>query len=209
MVVLYILAAIVMLCVLLLFVRVRVRVIYETGELRVWVKYLFVKMELTGERGEEDEKKKAKADKKKVRVKKKKDDTSGEKQAARDYVDFAIGNLKEIFMIIKKIFRAFKKHLIIRQLDLDLEFSTGDAANTALTFGYINMAVCNFIAFIENNFNLKRNNINISPQFNEQSVKLSFKCEISVRPAFLLPPVFGGFRMFYKRFSGKKVQKAI
>ncbi len=175
MIALYIIAAIVLLFLLILFLRINV-VLINDGEMSVLLKLLFIKIKLAPKkkktpklsdfkikkfrkrRLKEEKKLRAKQKKKDKKSQKKaekesqKQETEEEKQSLKEKVGFGLDLVR---YVIAKAISKFGKHLRIEIRRLAITVSGDDPARVAVTYGYVCQAVAYIVELADNNLNTK------------------------------------------------------
>lgn len=171
----YILLAIIISLLILLFFTIRIAFWYNGKESSLTLQYLFIKVDLL----KWEKKRKAKSHKSKdIESEKEKESKDIEPQIkTKDILDY----LDKIFSAVKKEFLLFKKHVVFDKIYFSVAFSTGDAAKTAITYGAVCALVYNFFSCFYYNFKIKDKNITIAPFYTEPCFKTSCQCNISIR----------------------------
>lgn len=158
----------------------RIAVDYAEGAFSCVVSYLFFKLDLTGPL-----KKKEKLPKEPEKPKKEKEGKQKEpedKLQPQEILKLILNSLSNLYDCVRSIFLSLRKHLIFDVFRLSTDFSTGDAANTALCFGAMNALVYNFFAVFYYNFIIKEKNIVITPCFTDEPFfKAEFQTRIHIR----------------------------
>lgn len=179
MIFLYILLALIILVVSLLFLNLSF--VFELKEeFSFKVKVLFITLNaekianlLSSDKKDESVKQKTETLKKKH----KKKSPSGIIEALVDIVD-----------LIKAIFKEFLRYARLKVSFLDLKIATEDAANTALLYGAVSTAVYTAIEFLDNFITIKKSykKIAVYPDFAGTQTKVNLKIVISIKPIHVL-----------------------
>lgn len=131
---------------LVLFIWIKIKIIYVNNKLCVYLKILFLKFRLiSDEKKLQIDKKEKKTDKKK-NVKKKTE--KQEKKLSNGDIFILIKSFKNILNIILNY---FKKYFIIEIKKIYIKVASDDAAKTALMYGAISQSVEYIYAFLDNN----------------------------------------------------------
>ncbi len=100
--------------------------------------------------------------------------------------------------LFSSVLAGLKKHLIIETFDLKYTYGVGDAAATGVLYGVISSFVGIFVSFVSNNFKLKKKNVEIMPDFNNQKNKLQFRVVLNMRILFVFPLCMKFLKFIYK-----------
>jgi hypothetical protein len=101
----------------------------------------------------------------------------------------------------KKIFA----HLTIRDFLINICVSSGDAAKTAIAYGYVCSAVYPAVSVLFSNTNYNEYSVNISPDFSKGESSVEFNCKAKIKVIFLISAALYAFKGFIKM---KKKQAA-
>ncbi len=126
-------------------------------------------------------------------------------------------NLSDIFELIKLVVNSLSgplKRLLhrIRILNFKLEIICGgdDAAEIALNYGKINIAVGAALGYIDTYFTLKKPEIAIKADFNSEKTATVCSCTVKLRLFAVLAFIFaGGFRALKNYKGNEKAAKAV
>lgn len=195
---LIIFAVLLILCLLILFSSVFVKLDYESESedpFHYSIRFLFLVF------SDRKKKKKGKKDKEKSDKKgggKKKEDENKENKKKKKK------SVGEIFEIVKSLASAllkFCKHITIKNVEINLKEGTGDAAETAIAYGRNNALVHGALSLIKNGFTVKKEKICISPDFTEEKTKFGIRAEVKVRGLHVI--VFGirAFNVILKAYD--------
>lgn len=210
MIALKIILGIILFFVLLFSVKFTFYVEYR-DELKLDVRWLFIKLHILPskpltdeERAEKAAKKKAKEEKKKAKAAKKKENgaesTDKTKEEAKQtkkqdnmFLAFyknqgfsgVITLISDTVKAINGMFGGIFKHIVFHELKLWFNIGESDAAKTAISYG----KVCSFIfpamGLITNTCKVKDYGCTVEPDFNRNEKSASFKATVSVRPIFI------------------------
>lgn len=158
---LYIILGIVLLISAILAMRVGINILHE-DDLRIYLKILFVRIQLYPEKkGSARRNKKQKKDKKSAEVTLKPIDKAKTKPTILDKVNL----VKDVLTVL---FQAFPKHLHVKLAKLHISVATGDAAQTAILYGAVSGVVACIVELIDSFTKmdkLKRKAISVEPNF--------------------------------------------
>lgn len=184
MTVLKILGGVILFLLLLGAVRLGGRVEYSADGVRVWIRFgQFHFSVFPAKKKKSSEKKPAKeAPQKTVQQEKK---SSGG----------SLETVKRFLPLICEAAGELKQKIRIDLFHLDFLVATGNAADTAIKYGYANMLLGMFLPLIEQNFQLKDPQIRTALDFASQTSKVYIKAEFSARLSQLV--------QFAVRFAAK------
>lgn len=200
---LYILAAVLLLIVFLLFCRVHIYASYQGKRFISGVRYLFIRYEYNpdkpkkGKKGEEEPE----------------EDKGKEKPAQKQGLTLA--KFREMFdefsALIRKLGDSLLKRMRVDSLKLDASVYEEDAAQTAIEYGLLCSAVYPLVAYLNGKFLVKKQEISIQPVFSSQGgsgqSELRFSCDLTIRLGSLIAAgakAAGTF--FYLIFRKKRTQ---
>ncbi|GEM_PF-1583979 len=212
---LLILAGIIILILLLLFCPFVIKIRFE-DEVKLKVGYLFPVLTIRLDKQETDpeklkkaeekkhkkeEKKQRKEEKRKEKLRKKGIDPDQEKEEKKQNpllqqikskgLEGIIELLKELVRILGYLMKKITDHLVISQMDLQLDIATEDAAQTALNCGYACSTVFPLISFIEQHVKKCRHREQIIPVFTKTETKVHFLLKARIMPFFILSGALG------------------
>lgn len=208
---LYVILAIIALIIILFCIKVKVTAIYDES-FTFDVQWLFIKKRIypqsqkdKDKKEEKERKKKLKKDKKVKEPKPQNDsDTSSGTNIFSDFYHNqgfdAVLNLiktaaKQLGGFLKGVYKAFT----IENLTLLLKVCDTDAAQTAIKYGKVCSAVYPSMGFIVSNMRVKQYDVNVVPDFINNSNEAIFKLKLSVIPIRLTNAVIVlVFRLFFK-----------
>ncbi|MDO4618952.1 MAG: DUF2953 domain-containing protein [Clostridia bacterium] len=146
----------------------------ESAALRLWLKVGFFKTLLVP-----GKKKKKKAKPKKEKTKK--------KTSVSEKIESAISLYNRVWDDLKEILvYAAKNSLKFEDLTFHLNYGTGDAAYTGISYGVISGIVYGIWGIIANNAILKKYDINISPDYQKACLSLDGRCIVKVRNVHII-----------------------
>jgi hypothetical protein len=201
MIALYIIGAIVLLIVFLLFAPITFKLEYDE-QFNARVRYLFISYKIPSEEKEEKTKKKKKKVTKKQKKKGKdkvKSKATGKKQS---FTERNIGIIKKAFKfkgfegakkiislaayLVKRISRLIKRHLIIKELHVVMAVGADDAAETTVSYGKTCAYVFPLLGLICNTMKVRRYYVDIHPDFLRQKSRAYIYANLKIRPVFVL-----------------------
>lgn len=210
---LYIILGIIVLIVILFSIKVSVTAEYADS-FSLDVQWLFIKLHIFPQTGEQKAKREAKKAKKEEKKKKKKPEEEKKEEDKPSepkknifkefYENQGFGATVELIQtaaaqlggFMGSIYRAF----VIENLKLLLKVSSGDdAAQNAIKYGKVCSAVYPSMGFICSNMKVKKYEVNVVPDFILQENKAQFALSLSVRPIKLTNAVVVlAFRLLFK-----------
>ncbi len=105
-----------------------------------------------------------------------------EAKNSKDKLPFLKDNTNELKKILKSVYRLSKREITIDELSLYYKFGLGDAALTGIFSGGVYALFHGFGAFVYSNFKVKKQKIDILPDFdnniNDLKVYIVFKLRI-------------------------------
>ena len=164
----------------------------------VKIKYLFFSIPLNVSAKEKRKKKKRKRkkgsddSKKTVKTQKKKPDKA---KKSNIFLDFYNNNgffetvklIKDTSGVVKKYLNSlFVRHLVVKELFLEMTVTGDDSADTAEKFGKISAAVYPSLGFLHSKLKIRNRNVKITPDFLGEKNKARFKVIISIKPFWLV-----------------------
>lgn len=147
----------------------------------------------------DDEKPKGKAKKEKSKKDKTDDDAEEEKQSLPDKLNSALDDLnqkKDAFLLLWELCSGHIKKLCgkIRIDDLVIDFASAneDAADAAIGYGRMNIAVYNILAVVRNLITVTIRSVTIDCLYDTPKEKSRYdgECKVKLRPASVLNAVF-------------------
>lgn len=129
---------------------------------------------------EKAERDRLKAEKKKERKKKKAAEAASEPKKKRDVKALA----RLLIRLLKAFMSKFPRYLQTTVSRLVIGVASDDAANTAVTYGYVVQSVQYMLTFVEENSNLKESRnavISVYPDFTSESSKIEIDLTFSIR----------------------------
>lgn len=94
----------------------------------------------------------------------------------------------------KKIFQ----HLTVSLMSVDISVSSGDAAQTAVNYGYVCSAVFPAVSVLLSNTNYKDYTVDIKPDFNSDESTVKFRCKAKIKVIFLMTAAIYALKSFIK-----------
>ena len=205
-IILGILLSILILIFLLLLIKIKLNIILD-GELKIYLKVLFLKIRLFPSKKKQKKKKPKDKEEKPKKEKKPKEKVAedGEEKPKPSIFDY----IKIICDVVKLFFKKFAKHFHIKLAKIHVRVATGDAASTAILYGAISQSLAYLIATLNavtRLDGLKRADILIYPDY------LSDKFEAKINITFglrLIGVVDAGLRSLFRFLKLQKRAKAV
>lgn len=163
-------------------------------ELKISVRYLFVKIKLVPKKEKKKQEKKSSSSQKEKDKKKK-----PEKEKNNQFKDILkeqglkgiIYLLKEIIKILKNTLNSMRKHITIKNFNLYIAVASEDAADTAVNYGYACAVVYPAFSFICSAVGkVKKHNLQISADYNSKETKTLCDLKASIKPIFIISTAF-------------------
>ncbi len=155
-------------------------VISADGELRVWIRVLFVKISVfPAKKRKRPKKEKRKREKQAVKKKKKKE----KKEAAPKKKRNILHMLRLILRIAAAIMKKLRRHLRIRLHAYEIAVATGDAAKTAVLYGAVAGLSSNLFELLQSGirFKVKKSApVDVSADFLGEKTKVRIKIDFSI-----------------------------
>lgn len=181
---LYILLGVLLLIFLLLLLPIGIKVNIN-GESKIWATIGFIKIQLLPQK-----EKKPKKDKKKKKKKKQKQTETAKKEPEKKkslLSEKGLGGLvdliKKIAELSQNVLKGFFKHIIIKRMLISIVVAEGDAAKTAINYGYYCSVVYPAFGIIVRNAKCRKYGIDIAPDFDEKVTShytISFNARIRI-----------------------------
>ncbi len=190
---LYIILGIISFFTALFLIPVRVVGHYE-DTFDMYLKYFFIKIPLYPREEKEKEKKKKKKTKKKDTSKKPEKSAKKEKEKKDNIFlkfyknqgfDATLQLIKDTLDATTGLFGGVFKHLVFKELFLEMIVSGPDAAETAIKYGKICSAVFPAFGLICSKAKVRKYDVNISPDFLAVKDEAMFHFKISISPVFV------------------------
>lgn len=159
---------------------------------KVEVKFL-VKVFSYPKRGEE-KKKKAAPPKDKARKEEK-----AEKKDKKD-----IGEIISLVKDLIPVLTSFCRHITVKEIDIYVKHGTGDAAKTAIEYGEINAGIYSALALLKNAFRVKKQHLNIVPDFSEEKTEYLINGKAYVFGIYVLISAVSAVKVFLQNASEKE-----
>lgn len=189
-IILWVILSVLVLSFAALFIPVRICVDYTT-EARVVLKYLFLKIPLVPQKEKKKKKKnpgKQPSEKKKPDGKKKKEESEIRKYLKSLHkskgIDGLITLVRELAGLATGTLRGLFKHIIFKRFDINVTVATGDAADTAIKYGYVCAGVYPALSLVLNAVRYKDYTVNISADFDRKKPMADCKIQANILPLF-------------------------
>ena len=200
MIALYIISAIILLCLALLFLPVDVCLEFKE-ELKLKIKFSGIKIYTLKEKPKKKPKKEKSS--KTAAPQKKKEKPNFFKKLKKKYgfigsVKLLFGFLKDLLVHIKRLLR----HIKFKDIRLNLVVAENDAAETALQYGRVCAAAYPVLSFLDNLANVEYKIIDLSGDFESCNPLFEFSFVVRLKVFFLLVCVFKVYTE-YKKFTAR------
>lgn len=96
----------------------------------------------------------------------------------------------DVTKIIPKLVKHALKSMTVTKLRVDILIATDDPCDTAIIFGYTNSGVYTALGIAENYLKIKNPEINISADYNADTITVGFEAAVSTNVARLLVCLF-------------------
>jgi len=163
----------------LLFSPVRLYFAYRDNKIIASVRYLFLKINILGEKLEEDPEKKAK---RKTRKEAKKEKTKEDSEDAKKKTN-SIETLKTVWEIVKtcKRIHTLRRHLIFYKISVTIIVGGDEAMKIATGYATIRALVENGLSLLDTLFVVKKPKVKIGPDFmlGKTAADISFRMKMA------------------------------
>ncbi|MCR4693336.1 MAG: DUF2953 domain-containing protein [Firmicutes bacterium] len=189
---LIILSALVITLILLLFLPVRLEIMYENEEteekVKLVIKYGFIKYRIHPNKSQKKSEKKEKSDK---------DSFSYEKKKAELQKYIHIFNaVKED--VSKLLSYAAKRAVVFDKIAVKSEFGFDDSMHTGIFTGLYNGFVYSIMGVLHHTSNLKNMDVKLQPIFGKKCFNIHFSCILHIKTAHIIVIAFNVLRIFRK-----------
>ncbi len=164
---LYIILGILLLILILLLLPITVKLHYR-NELSVVLYIGFVKLRLLPSKPKKSKKKK-KQKQKKTDDKTEKNEDKKKNIISEKGLSWLAETIKKIAELAQNVLKSFFKHIIIKNMMISVSVAEGDAAATAIHYGYYCSAIYPAAGIIARSTNCKKYGVDITPDFNEKA----------------------------------------
>lgn len=147
-------------------------------ELKINLKYLFIKVELFKENNKKTTNSKKAREKSSIE--------SIRETFKTDNLSEFIDMIKEISKIAMGIFKRLFSHIIIDNIYMDIVVVGADAADTAINYGQACASIFPATNIVTNITNCKKKSISITPGFDEESSKIELLIKFHIKPIFVI-----------------------
>lgn len=183
---LYIILGIFLFILLLLLIPVHINIEYD-GEVRIVVRYLFIKYNVYPQPPKKEKKKPEKKKKPEEEEKEKEKKENPAVSFVKEHgIDAVIEILKAVIDIIKNSLGSTARHLVISKLVINAIIVGKDSADTALKYGYACSAIYPMVSILENTAQLRRHSEDISAGFLFEKTIVEFIFHSRIRPYWLV-----------------------
>lgn len=171
---------------LILLIPIHLNIEYD-GELRVWVRYLFIRYPLYPPKPKKEKKPKEKKGKPEEEKKEQpKKENAAVKFVKEHGIDAVIELLHTVVDIIENLLGSTARHLVIDRLVINAIIVGSDSADTALKYGYACSAVYPVITLLDTKTHLRHHSEDISAGFLFEKTIIEFIFRSRIRPYWLI-----------------------
>lgn len=205
MIVLIIIAAIILLLFLLLLPRLSVDIAFRDGEFFIYLRYLFLKIDFSGDRMDKILSKVGDKPEKKPETKKEK-----QIQEAEEVEEATEKGLEKILPLIKsskKGLLIFCRHLVFSKVKIYICVGGGDAHKAAMTYSYTGMIVAAVLDILGLVFVLRKPQVGIAPDFTAEKTRYDISFRVGMRPIFLIGAAMSMLMGYIRTPKKKKHRK--
>lgn len=176
---------------LLLIIPVSIYIDYNGENIKIWLRYLFIKFQLIPQKEKKEKKKKPK----KKSEKNPKNEKKEEKEKENPFLNFieaqgisgVVDILKSIINIVKDFLNYIRTHILIKKLIVNITVAGENAADTAIDFGNTCSMIYPLLGTLSGIVTVcDIPDVNISADYNSKKSKTKLYTVIAVRPIMLL-----------------------
>ena len=102
----------------------------------------------------------------------------------------SLKKIKQLFEVIFDTLKFLKRHLTFFDFKVKLNFGTGDAAQTGILTGTAWALFYNIVGLIDRTFKLKKHEVDVKPDFEDEKFELNFRCEAGLRVFWAIAMAF-------------------
>lgn len=175
--------------VLLLLFSLNLYIDYNADNIKVWVKYLFIKIPVYPPKDKKEKKKKPdkKEKKKSKKPQKEKKENFFISTVKSQGLSAVIEILEKILQILKDFSSSTLKHFKIKKLNLNVTMTGEDAADAALNFGYACSVLYPALGALSGLIRfLNIPNVNITVDYDKKETSASLMLQFKMRLIFLI-----------------------
>lgn len=189
-IILWVILSILALLIIAVFIPVRLYIEYKS-EVTVVLKYLFFKIPLVPQKS--DGKKKSnrqenKSAKNKQSVGEKKEESETKKYIKNLYKGKGLNGfirlIKETANLASGTMKGLFKHIIFKKFDVNITVASGDAADTAIKYGYVCAGVYPALSLLLNTVRYKDYTVDINTDFDGKESVIDCKLQANILPVF-------------------------
>ena len=162
----YIILGIILLILIVLFMPIRVKASYDS-DLTVTLYIGFVRLQLVPSKPEKKKRKKKKP--KKTENKEKKTEQKKKNIASEKGLSWLVETIRKVADLAQNVLKDFFRHIIIKNMMISITVAEGDAATTAVHYGYYCSALYPAVSIIARSTKCRHYGVDISPDFNEKA----------------------------------------
>jgi len=158
----YIVLAVLLLLLCLLFLKVNVRVLITNAQTKLFIEILWFKIDVM------EKIKKASSKKEKNKEDEEKESGKEKKDVKESFQKFS-GLLSDVLERAKKVLKGFTKKLDVQQFALNISFAASDAAVTGILYGAFCAGVYPLLGKIDDWFSVREKEVVIRPCFDKEA----------------------------------------
>lgn len=113
-----------------------------------------------------------------------------EKKEEKKKNKLSLKKIKNIFALLFDTLKFLKKHLVFYDFKIKLNFGLNSAAETGIATGAAWGLLYNIAGLIDRTFNLKKHEVDVKPDFENETFGLNFRCEAGLRLFWALAMTF-------------------
>lgn len=202
-IILWVILSILALVIIAAFIPVRLYIEYKT-EVIVVLKYLFLKIPLVPQnsKGKKKEKQENKPAENKKSSEEKNEESETKKYIKSLYkgkgLNGFINLIKETANLASGTMRGLFKHIIFKKFDVNITVAAGDAADTAIKYGYVCAGVYPAISLLLNTVRYKDYTVDITTDFDGKESVIDCKVQANILPLFVVTEAVKLFFRFVK-----------
>ena len=113
-----------------------------------------------------------------------------EKKAEKKKNKLSLKKIKQIFALFYDTLKFLKKHLVFYDFKIKIIFGLENAAATVIATGAAWGLLYNIAGLIDKTFKLKKHEVDVKPDFENETFGLNFRCESGLRLFWALAMTF-------------------
>ena len=189
---LYIILGILLFLLVLLLLPVKIRLEYD-NDLKLWVGYTFIYIQLVPKKPKKPRKPRKKKQKKEEAPAEKNEPASNKKKknSILEYkdkhgLDGLIELVKKICGIVTKAMGRTARHLTIPYLEINAFIGGEDSADAAMKYGYACSAIYPLLSILDQHIRIKKHDVYIDAGFNADKTQVRFILKARIMPVFVI-----------------------